>query len=321
MVIVITVTESTTQLISGIPLSVTITTDISAMIFYTFDGTTPTTSSDVYTGTLKLPTYMPSVHFNVLATDGSDSGTFSKVYSPDITHSRLPRSKAQILTPQPTGCGSRGETPKVLYSQPGDTPMDAFGVTPVDFDGYGYNPNIYPVRQYDEPIPVYEIKYSESDWTGKVGAGIGTLPAKVTITQDTLPPAQDSIENPTYDPRALVTFHDGTDPNSNETTIFRPYYEGENFKTDMGGQTLTTTASKDGNGSVTGALINYFYNPKDNTLNFYYRDNRQNRWIISKEPVRRASPSTQNPLRNYISPNCGDGHVYRWLLFRSTHII
>jgi hypothetical protein len=49
-IITITITESSVQLVSGIPKSVTITTNFPSTIFYTLDGSTPSVNSLIYVG-------------------------------------------------------------------------------------------------------------------------------------------------------------------------------------------------------------------------------------------------------------------------------
>lgn len=325
VVITLTVTPSSDELISGIPKTVTMTTNVAAVIFYTLDGTAPTTASNVYTSAITLPTNQSSVTLKAFATNGTDnSALYSNQFGPDISHIRVSHAKATVtdvishLAP-----GSRGDTPITEYAQPSDDPMDAANVTPVDQDGYGYEPSIYPVREYDAAIPTYDLTYSESNWKGEMGADIGTLPAQTTIVYSPPPPEEAELNRATYDPRALVTFHDGTQPNANENTIFRPYYDGEDLEKAMYGTRFSTTNMKDGDMGPNGSLVNQIYNPRDNTITFYYRDNRCNRWIISKENIKSTlpNPRQQNPLYNFISPSIGDGHVYRWMLFKGTSIV
>ena len=52
-VITITINESSDQILAGIPKYITLTTNIPATIFYTLDGTTPTTLSDMAVGQIE----------------------------------------------------------------------------------------------------------------------------------------------------------------------------------------------------------------------------------------------------------------------------
>ncbi len=325
MAIQVTITPSTEQFISGIPKTVVITTDVPSMIFYTIDGSEPTTSSEVYISTLSLPTHNASAVLKVFATNGVDSSDIIvKLYSPKLTNARVSHAKAEVLDFNVfANFGSSGGPPLVLYSQPSDTPMDAAAVPNVDEDGYGSDPTKYPMRGYDQPIPVYDLLRSDSNYLGEMGKDIGTMPPQAKVIYVPPPPEESSLNKATYDPRALVTFHDGTKPNDNEDTIFRAYYNGEDLTKSMYGSALGTTAAKDGDFAPNGSLLNYHFNCKDNTVTFYYRDSRQNRWLISKEKIK-STPiplDQRNALYNFISPPIGHNHVYKWILYKSTRVI
>src|SRR5271166_3530256 len=94
-VISVTVTQSEEQVVSGIPKTVSITTNIPATIFYTLDGSTPTLFSTMYTGPIFLPVSQLLVVLSILATNGTDSSPIVvEQYETDIVNSnaRLPHS-------------------------------------------------------------------------------------------------------------------------------------------------------------------------------------------------------------------------------------
>lgn len=313
--ITINVIPSTEQILSGIPSYVSITTNIPAMIFYTLDGTDPDSSSDVYISEIQLPTNVSGVTLKVLATDGNDSATLSQYFGPNITNARLPHSKAEVITKiQYNAPGCTGGNPKVVYSQPGATPVHQEANTPIGGDGYGSDPSQYPMREYDQEIPIFSLKYS-NNVIGSLGKQIGKMPAKTTIVYTPSTPETSNMNNKLYNSKAMVLFHDGTKPNANKNIYFKPNFCGEDLNTDMYGTRRLTTSQADSI-QVSGSFVNYYYNPKDNTLNFYYYCNRTQRWIISKEAyptnVQNKSPNDYN----LISPNYGDNHVYKWMLFK-----
>jgi hypothetical protein len=325
-VISLTVIPSTLQRISGIPDTVSIVSNIPSMIFYTIDGTTPTLESNVYTTPITLPTDQPNANLQAFATDGTDtSSVLNIVYAPNISNARLPRAvSTPINQPIYSTPGVRGDTPKYTYSQPASFTIDAFNVVDTYFDGYGANPGIYPVISLDAEPPSKTIKHSESDAQGRRGPGIGTLP-KTSVLYLPPPPDQTNANLPTYNPKAMVIYHDGRDPDSNRHEIFRPFFDTENWDNSMNGSKYGTTCSKEGDSLPTGTFMKSHYNPRDNTITFYYRDSRTNRWIISKEEFKASSQvSSQrnmSNMTNYISPNSGHGRVYRWMLYSRTGII
>ena len=87
-VINVTITVSTDQVVSGIPKTVSISTNVPATIFYTLDGTTPTLFSSIYTSPIFLPYTPLSVILNVMATNGTDSSpVITETYQTDIVNS------------------------------------------------------------------------------------------------------------------------------------------------------------------------------------------------------------------------------------------
>src|SRR5258705_9262425 len=85
-VISLIVTQSASETISGIPDTITVSTNIPAIIFYTLDGTIPDTNSAVYFAPIHLPTYLAEVILTILASDGSDtSATFIQTYTADLS--------------------------------------------------------------------------------------------------------------------------------------------------------------------------------------------------------------------------------------------
>ena len=63
MPISITILESELQVISGIPDWINIVTNVPVNIFYTLDGTDPTTGSKLFVAPIKLPTNIGNVEF------------------------------------------------------------------------------------------------------------------------------------------------------------------------------------------------------------------------------------------------------------------
>jgi len=322
-IITLTVIPSERELVAGIPLNVTLTTNLPSIIFYTLDGTEPTASSDVYVEPIDLPTQNPSVNLRVLATDGVNTdATINLKYSPDWSNARLPHSKVTILSPASSGwCGSRGSPQEVLYSQPASYTVDQFGVPNKESDGFGYDPSVFPVRGSDEPIPLFDLKYSESNSKGETGDGIGTLP-KVTVVYTPPPPEESDSNKATFNPRALVIFQDNRDENENDYSINKQFYESQNFEKYNYGSSYSDSFTS-GRSTPHGSLLRYLYNEREHTITFYYRDSLTNQWIISTEPFDPHSiqrNSTQ-PMGRYVMPNVGNNRVFKWLLFKRTAII
>jgi len=323
-IITLTATPSTKEYVAGIPATVTLTTNVASMIFYTLDGTVPTSSSTVYVSSIELPTRNPSVNLRIYATNGVDiDATLNVMYSPDRSNARLPHSRVTILNPAITGwCGGEGSPQEVLYNQPSTYTVDQFGVTNTESDGYGKNPSVYPVRGSDVPIPIFDLRYSETNSLGEMGDGIGNLP-KVTILQIPPPPEETNANSATFNPRAMVMFQDSRNEDENDYIINRQFFESQVFEKYNCGSSYSNSAFSEGNSTPHGSLIRYLFNERENTITFYYRDSLTNQWIISTEPYNpHAVEATNGNLTGrYVMPNVGNNRVYKWLLFKRTGII
>lgn len=330
MIISVSITVSSEQIVSGIPRFATITTNIPATIFYTTDGSIPTISSNIYTSQLALPTNQSVVILQVYATDGINSSPIiTNTYQTYLqgTDTRFPHSGVDVpvnsFTPiDPYPFGTNPIQPEGNYLGPAaagyttDDPslpqtatgFNAFGIP----DGYTNEPLI------GVPTKTLPIIYSESNAEGLEGPGIGTIP-RSTIVPSTPPPEQTFVGSPLFDPRAMVIYQDLTktaDPTL-PPFINRMHFSLEDVDhTRTGNQYFNTALDAP---PVSGTFLRQHYNPSDNTMNYYYLDTWQNRWIIVKAP---AEP---NPINNYWgstvnSSNQGAGFVFQWLVFKANYL-
>lgn len=308
-VISITFTESSEQIVFGIPRTIALDTSQPATIFYTLDGTAPTTSSSVYVSEIEMPTNHTSVTLKVFATDGTDtSPIISETYQPDVSVLHRPWDKAVINStgkPDMYPYGDNSQEPPATYGESaGDIMHTPTGADiPSGYDGTGTGT---PAGETDKPLNTYELKFSETNAIGERGAGIGTLPSTTTVLQPTPPPISTDANSRFFNPRALVIHQDNTKPffDDNLSQINRQYFSLENAEKVKDG-TLYTTSAIDGL-APTGSFLRAHYNSKDNTLNYYYFDSQTLRWIISKEPYQ-ASGTVRTGLFNMIFLREGPG--------------
>jgi hypothetical protein len=212
-VISISIITSTDEVVAGVPRTISISTNISASIFYTLDGTDPTILSNIYISPLVIPNSTLSVTLKVFATNGViSSPIIEEIYQTDmIEDARLSHS----TTTQPIGA----QTPP-LYpfgtspSQPTGEYVNASGITVDDPNlptlSNGFNADGYPSNFTNSPYDTenYSIVYSTTNAQGETGPGIGTLPAKVTIENIPAPPEESQQFTNMFNPRALVIFQD-----------------------------------------------------------------------------------------------------------------
>lgn len=329
-IISITISESPIQIVSGIPKSVSLSTNIPSSIFYTLDGSVPDVTSTIYLAAISLPTNNNSVVLSLFATNGTDSsGVIVKTYSGNTIGQR--NTHDQVFGPSSFSdnransfpFGNPYVPPAVTYGSMVGLTVDAAGVQGIP-DGYDGTATGTPANKTDLPISEYPIRYSETDFEGRRGHGIGNLPANVTIRVPVpVPPSTSSDANsPFFNPKAVVIYQDGRnapyDPDLPMTN--RQFFSLENPETTRDGALLFNTGF-DGL-QPTGSLVRQQYNPRENTITYYYFDSATLRWIISKEPFQPKANTTTN-LANVIfsSRETGVGLVFKWAPFVGRRLI
>ena len=329
-VISLSIVESEEEVIKGIPRFITLSTNIHSIIFYTVDGTIPTTNSDIYVGKLQLPTDQLRLTLNILATNGVDSSPIiSHVYEttetiknqrmfPSGTNAR-PNSVQGLNDPYPYG------TPPIMPGQVFVGAAEAgFNVNnPLlpqisnAFDAAG-NPTDYT----NEPLngvatKTLSVIYPERDIHGNPGKGIGYLP-KSQIAKPAQVPEQANLSDKLFDPRALVIFQDFTKPSDPDmpVQINRQFYDQSDQSNVKYGANYFNSVDTPG---PSGTFVKQHYNPTDQTLTYYYFNSKDNRWIISKTAFTPA-----NKVSNYynmtFSRTDGDRRVFQWMPWKGSYI-
>jgi hypothetical protein len=328
--ITVTIIESERQRISGVPEFVTLSTSIPSTIYYTLDGTDPSTYSLVYAGgELSLPTNQPSVTLKIFATNGADSSAIiERHFRPNIilgrqSHDRVILSGADCDDCDktfPYATSSSGIPAAWTSIGTDDLIVDKPGVDNI-FDGYDGMGNV--VGGTDLNLSEYLIKFSDSNRQNtERGRGIGTLPSEVTIAPKEAPPTSSDRNDNLFNPRALVIYQDSRTPpdDPNVVNINRQFFSLPNAEVYKDGALLNTTGLE---GNVpTGSLLRTHFNPRDNTMRYYYFDSQALRWIISIEPFTPPSARTHG-LQNIVfsSRGAGDRKVFRWIPFKGSRLI
>jgi hypothetical protein len=335
-VISVTVTQSIEQVVSGIPKTVSITTNIPATIFYTLDGTTPTLFSTMYTGPIFIPFNQLLVTLSILATNGVDSSpVVVEQYMTDIVDSnaRLPHAgttaHAGEIIPDTYPFGTPPFQPRQEFTNPANSGVTVYNpakpAQPTGFDGQG-NPTAYTNKPYDTKH--YQITYTNRNAEGDQGGNLGNIPGQVTLPPgsigDTQPdPGQTSQQGPEetsqfttmFDPRALVIFQDFSKEDPNDPPqINRQYFSLENPERVRDG-TLYFNTGQDASAPVSGSFVRAHYNPRTNTITHYYRDSWSNRWIISTAPYQPNANFDGSLAQTAMGIKSGAGVVFEWLPF------
>lgn len=331
-VISITITESAEQIVSGIPRSVSITTNIPTTIFYTLDGSSPNLFSTIYTFAIQLPTDKLIFTLSIFATDGvTNSSIVTSTYQTILTGKNVrtphsgtnaqPNSVQGLNDPYPFGSTPIMPGQIFLGSQQSGLTVDNPLLTefPTGFDGFGNPTGFVNEPLIGIPTETQPVILSETNAQGERGNGIGTLP-KSTIQSPVPPPLQQEYTSPQlFDPRALVIFQDFTKPNdpTKPVMINRQHFSLEDVNNTRDGNQYYNTGLD--NAGTTGSFLRQHYNPADQTMTYYYRDSASNRWIISKTPYTPTADSGK--YYNVVMSNKpGMEMVFRWIQFKGNFL-
>ena len=316
-VISVSITKSLEEIISGIPRKITLNSNIPATIFYTLDGSDPTIASNIYIDPIILPTNINSIIIKVLATNGIDSSPIisEKYFTNILNNTRLPHSATNEPVGENLGLlypfGSSSPQPNSNYFNPGNAGVTVYDPSlPAVPNGFNADnlPDGYSNKPYN--LENYSIEYSTTDFLGQYGQGVGNLPANVKVTYPTQAPEESSVNKKTFDPRALVIFQDvDTEDQSDPAIINRQFYTMENLQKSRDGNAFFNT-NLDAP-PVNGGFLRSYFNPRENTMTYYYFDQIANRWIISKMPY--TPNNDQGSMAGmYLSKSKSAGMVYAW---------
>ena len=325
-IISLTVTESSTEIVSGIPKSVSVETNIPSTIFYTLDGSDPTIASLVYIDIILLPTNQPTVTLKLFATNGTDSSAIiEQIYNPNISGLRQAHDQVFDLpsAAKQRSFGFLGSKVPARFGtfSPKSLIVDKPDVENI-FDGYDGTATGTTTGGIDLPLSEYEILFSETNTQGEKGRGIGTLPSNTTLVpaRNNYPDIISHTSSALFNPKARVIIQDSRKPPfDNVTHLNGTFFSLENSEIVKDGNLLFTTAI---DGLVpTGSLVRSFFNQNNNTITYYYFDSATLRWIISTEPFTPKPPEEFNLYSILFSSRArNDDKVFRWIPFTRRHL-
>nr|BDD46188.1 hypothetical protein 24 [bacterium] len=282
--IILTMTESDSQIISGIPEYVEFTTSEPATVFYTFDGTDPTDQSDMAVGKVYLPTLLPSFTLKAIALiNTSSSVMLEQEYAVD--QSDLDRSR-------------RIDDEGITVLPAGEEPVDHLGV---DVDGDDAQETVIEVVDLDiKASRTNRIGERLEDGTSKDFINFAEREIPIIIEEERSSPNDDNVD---FNPNAQVIVINGYDQEDLESQVVRiinrphgtmsvvsPHYN-EHLQNEP---------------IVTGNFVRSMYDPATRKIVFYYSESRENRWIKSIQKV-------EEPVNINLGSMAQPGFVFRWI--------
>lgn len=331
-VISVTVTESSDQIVAGIPRTVSISTNISSTIFYTLDGTDPTILSTIYTGPLKLPTDKLTLILKIYATNGTDSSAIiSNTYQASVLNNRVghsgtdaqPNDSLTSLSAFPFA--SSPVQPNQNFTGVAEAGVTVYDPAELEFYSDGYDADGIASRFSNTefigiPTKDLQVTLSVADEIGQQRAAIGTIP-KSTIQSPSVPALESSASDKLFDPKAFVIFQDFTkgDLPDDRAFVNRQYFTLENVEqTRQGNQFYNVGPDAP---TVTGSFLRSHFNPNENTITYYYFDSVVNRWIISKTPYKPAPDMYNYAGIAFSNKSEGSRFVFEWKPFTRRYLL
>jgi len=263
--LVLEISESSLQLVYGIPQYLTVTTNRASNVYYTLDGSDPknTELSFLAASKIYLPTDQNSFLFKCIAYDGEIySDVFSKEYSPSF---------ASISNTR------KGNESGVTVLEYGDETVDSLGY---DSDG-SVAQSMSKVRNS------FDFVTSNANYIGeKIPDGSSkdfinfALEGSVESDEKVSSPNNNNVN---FDPTAKVILISGVtqdEVNNQSVRLINRPYDNFNYKSRFYVDNDTKFKS-----IISGNLVNYVYNPSTGEVTFYYYESIESRWIISKQKV------------------------------------
>lgn len=258
MAILLEVTPSENQLVSGIPEYVDLSSNVTAMYFYTLDGTTPDEDSLITFDRIYLPTINGIVKLNIVAFLNDE---YSEVISLEYS-TKLDIASSRALIGEGIDVYGFGETPVTSLS------VDYLGV---------------PNRESSLTTDQMDIVTSEYDNQGipnpdRTSYDFIRFPVAIKVSR---PSTQTSLDNIYFNPKAKVIKIDGSTKEAYEAQVVRFVNRGYN-SIDPKSRDSYYNPLKNSN-LITGNLVRYAYNPSTGIIVFYYFDSKESRWVMSKQ--------------------------------------
>lgn len=273
-VVTLTFTGSEQEIVSGIPRLMTIESNVPATIYFTLDGSTPTTDSPIYIDTFKMPYNENTVVLSAFGVDGDGmSGSIlTQVFAPDVTRITVSRSvglegfvvdRASDDTDNVIGWGADGDP--VAYTD--------------------LEPEYLDLRLIRSEKGLFGI----SEGT-QVEVSMPNPDETITTSDDGFTPFSTPEIGELFNPEARFILIDNRKDNDIDITL-KPYGSLHNVYKEFGGKRLLNPA--DDATYVSGGHVRRFFNAKNNVMVAYHFDHNESRWVKNIQKLPENIPATR----------------------------
>lgn len=281
MVILIELEESESQIISGFPEYITLTTNIPSNIFYTLDGTDPNLESEIFINRLYLPTDGLRRTLKVMAVSGDMvSSILEKTYYTDVSN----LNKSRLL-------GKEGIR---------NLPSGENAVNHLSFDENGNPSQESHILFEDLDLIASTTNRIGEDISGNTTIDFINFGIKIVEEEDKL---VSNLNDINFNPKSQYIIMDGSTLENLEGQVVRVINRPHNSMNSN--SFVKNKVSSDQ--LVSSGLVRYMIDPRSGKISFYYHDSRENRWIKSTQKI---SGSSKNLSNTEAPPS---SFVFRWI--------
>jgi hypothetical protein len=285
----LTFTPSEIELVSGVPQSVAIESDVPATIYYTTDSTAPGLDSLVYVDPISIPTSLSSFTLSAFGIDGDgyESDILTQTFAADPTQlnrTRLVNGEGVVVD---------------AFDDPANTitGFDASGVA-------GSFTDLTDQFLYDQSI--HSAHHAPGDQTGTLVEVNIPKPADTPNPyDDQFTPYSNTRYAATFNPYAKTITIDNREANE-VNPILRPWGSLEDIYRENGG--VRVRSSSEGACYVSGGFTRRFYDRANGVMVSYYFDHNEARWIKNTQ----AMPTNVQATAGVYSA-VDNQFVFRWI--------
>lgn len=259
-VVTLTFEGSEKEIVSGIPKFMTIESNVPATIYFTLDGSTPTTDSPIYIDTFEMPDNKNTVVLSAFGedSDGNTSPILTQSFAPDISIVNVTRN-----------VGLEG----IVVDRAFD---DTDNVYNYDADGNPASVTDFSVENLNLRLLRSEKGlYGLSDGVA-VEVSVPDPESTQTYRDDGLVPFSTPEIGELFNPEARFILVDGRKDNDIHITV-KPYGSLHNIYKEFGGKRLLEPAGDAA--YISGGQVRRFYDKKNNVMVAYYFDHNEARWV------------------------------------------